>query len=94
MMSVVDSSPLDWMHDPVMPAEWMRDQRLSYGARGVLSELVGTPPGGEMSVERLVAVGAWEGSDVIEGYLVELEKVGYLLRAGECWYLADPDPLE
>ena len=78
------------MNTPALPTEWARDQRLSFAARGILAELVNTAPGGEMSVERLVEVGAWEGPDVIEAHLVELEKVGYLVREGECWWLCDP----
>jgi len=78
---------MDW---PWLPEEWGRDQRLSFSARGVLAELVATAPGGEMSVERLSALGAWESVEAIEGYLVELERAGYLVRDGECWYLCDP----
>jgi hypothetical protein len=78
------------MNSPVMPAEWAQDQRLSYGARGVLAELVDTAPGGEMSLERLAAMPGAESADVVEGYLVELEKVGYLVRDDQCWYLYDP----
>lgn len=80
---------------PWLPAEWAQDQRLSFGARGILAELVDTAPGGEMSVERLVAAGGPQGepADVIEGFLVELEKVGYLERTEACWFLSDPHPL-
>lgn len=84
---------MDWTDDIWLPAEWARDQRLAYPARGLLSELVATPPEGEMSVERLVAVGAWGGPEDVEAHLVELERVGYLIREGECWYLCDPHPL-
>ncbi len=89
-MRVVDA--LNPMNSPVMPAEWARDQRLSFGARGVLAELIDTPPEGEMSVDRLVRTDAWENAEVIEGYLVELESVGYLVRDGQCGFLYDPVP--
>lgn len=91
----MDSDPLSWMNDVALPFEWATDQRLSFGARGVLAELVATPPQGEMSVGHLVAIMPdSEPPDVVEGFLVELERAGYLRRAGECWFLHDPHPFE
>jgi hypothetical protein len=81
------------MQWPWLPAEWGQDQRLAYPARGVLAELVATAPGEEMSVERLVTVGAWGDAEAVEEHLVALERAGYLVREGECWYLCDPFPL-
>lgn len=93
MMSVV-TDPLNWTNDVALPFEWATDQRLSFGARGVLAELVATPPDGEMSVDHLMStMPDSEPADVVEGFLVELERVGYLRRVGECWYLHDPFPL-
>ena len=79
---------------PWLPAEWARDQRLSYGARGVLAELVDTAPGAEMSAAALAATGGWEGDPyIIEAHLVELERAGYLVREDQCWFLCDPHAL-
>jgi hypothetical protein len=86
-------NPLNWMNDVALPREWAEDMRLSFSARGVLAELVATPPEGEMSVERLVEAAAGETAETVEAHLHELERLGYLIREGECWYLCDPHPL-
>jgi hypothetical protein len=57
----------------------VRDERLSWRARGLLVYLVSCPPGWETSIDRLVPLGR-EGRDAVATALRELESFGYLTR--------------
>lgn len=78
--------------------EWIRDRRLSYKARGLLTYLHSHQEGYELSFAQIVRDGA-DGKDAVRTGLVELETAGYLTRLrdrdggrwGETDYvLADP----
>lgn len=60
-----------------IPNEWVRDQRLSRKARGVLAEIMSHSVGWHVSVNGLVKSGP-EGRDAIKAALVELKDAGYL----------------
>lgn len=62
-----------------IPNAWIRDERLSHRARGVLAVLLSHRDGWETSVEHLVKNGK-EGRDAIRSALNELLEVGYLRR--------------
>lgn len=60
------------------------DQRLSWGARGMLIFLLGKPDHWEVSVANLIKqtaqAGRRSGRDAVYGFLKELENTGYLKR--------------
>lgn len=60
-----------------IPNSWVRDERLSRKARGVLSEIMSHRVGWHVSVNGLVKSGP-EGRDAIKAALVELKDAGYL----------------
>lgn len=60
-----------------VPNAWIRDERLSYRARGVLAALLSHTNGFEVSENGLAARGA-EGRDAIRKALAELREHGYL----------------
>lgn len=66
-------------HFTILPNETLRDQRLTFKARGLLVFLLSQPPGYRVSSER-IAADAKEGRDAIRGMLRELEAAGYLRR--------------
>lgn len=82
-----------------LPNKWLRDRRLSRGARGLLAELMTHEAGYEVSLTQLTASGL-EGRDAIRKFVSELEGRGYLHRvrerrsagkfAGYRWMLQDP----
>jgi hypothetical protein len=82
-----------------LPNAWLRDRRMSRGARGLLAELMTHDAGYEVSLVQLAAAGL-EGRDAIRTYVSELEGRGYLHRvrerrskgkfAGFRWVLQDP----
>jgi hypothetical protein len=83
-----------------IPNAWLRDARLSYKARGLLSELMSHTPGFEVSRERLSKNGQ-DGDRAIRSAIRELEDVGYLKRSQNrteqnqfgvsVWVTQDPD---
>ena len=81
-----------------LPNTWLRDRRLSRGARGLLAELMTHEIGYEVSLTQLVASGL-EGRDAVRTMVSELEGRGYLHRirrrqkgkfVGYQWALQDP----
>ena len=60
-----------------IPNAWVRDERLSRKARGVLTEIMSHRVGWHVSVNGLVKSGP-EGRDAIKAALVELKDAGYL----------------
>lgn len=60
-----------------IPNAWVRDERLSYRARGILGALLSHTNGFEVTVDGLAARGG-EGRDAVRTAVAELEKLGYL----------------
>ncbi|NUS14080.1 MAG: hypothetical protein HOY69_22185 [Streptomyces sp.] len=62
----------------VMPPEWAQDQRLSYGARGLLGLIM--THGGEWDVdaEGIAALNPKDSVEEIRGYIAELVREGYI----------------
>jgi hypothetical protein len=61
-----------------IPNNWLRDQRLSYKARGVLAELLSHRPGWSVSMHQLA--NGLDGIHSIRSAVAELETHGYLVR--------------
>jgi len=89
-------------HFTQIPNAWLRDNRLSYKARGLLAELVSHTVGWEVSIQRIANNGV-DGKDSIGSAIQELENLGYLRReqqrdqagrlAGNLWITQDPADL-
>lgn len=60
-----------------IPNAWVRDERLSRKARGVLTEIMSHRVGWHVSVNGLMKAGP-EGRDAIKSALIELKDAGYL----------------
>lgn len=63
-----------------IPNEWVRDSRLSFKARGLLTLVMSHSRGWSLSINSL-AVQNQEGKDAIRSAIYELEKFGYLTRS-------------
>lgn len=83
-----------------LPNAWLRDRRLSRGARGLLGEIMTHDTNAfQLTLEGLVATGV-EGRDALRRMINELERYGYLHRiqkrrsggrlAGHDWVIQDP----
>lgn len=81
-----------------LPNTWLRDKRISRGARGLLAELMTHDVGYDVSLQGLAAMGT-EGKDALRRMVTELERFGYLSRhrarakgkfGGTTWTLMDP----
>lgn len=70
---VVRSQP-----EPIMLAEWARDGRLSFGARGLLAEAMTRGEEWDVTPEMLAERDGEEDVEVIRGYFAELEREGYI----------------
>jgi hypothetical protein len=66
-------------HFVQIPNAWLRDARLSFGARGLLAQLMTHDEGWNTSVAALVKNGP-QGKSAINAMLKELEAAGYLQR--------------
>lgn len=83
-----------------VPNTWLRDPKLSYRARGVLSLLLSHEDGWTITLRLLAAESPKEGLDAVRSAVVELEDNGYLVRhvvqgaggkfLGDDWELRDP----
>jgi len=88
-------------HFTQIPNDWLRDNRLSFKARGILAMLMSHTQGWSLSINT-IAKQNQEGKDAIRSAVQELEKYGYLYRTqvneggrfGESiWITQDPADL-
>jgi hypothetical protein len=87
-MRIHRSHPDD--HFTIIPNETLRDQRLSYNARGVLMELLSHVDGWETNADALSQLARrrrgerpGEGRRALRSVFAELEELGYLVRRKE-----------
>ena len=66
-------------HFTQIPNEWLRDNRLTFRARGLLAQIMSNASGFHLSIAGLAAQNR-EGKDAIRAAIAELEKFGYLKR--------------
>ncbi len=66
-------------HFTQIPNVWLRDSRLSFKARGLLSLVMSHSQGWSLSIATLAAT-SLEGRDAIRSAIAELENHGYLTR--------------
>jgi hypothetical protein len=67
-------------HFTQIPNDWLRDKRISLGAKGLLAQLLSHAPGWRISQESL----GWDngvGRDAIRTLINELLEAGYLMRS-------------
>ena len=84
-----------------IPNAWLRDNRLSLKARGLLAQIMTHREDWSLSINRL-AQDNGEGKHAIRAAIAELEKFGYLVRdqvndkrfAEALWTTSDPDRVE
>jgi len=69
-------------HYTQIPNSWVRDSRLSFKARGLLTLLMSHTPGWNMSI-RSIAKANGTGLDTVKSAVNELEALGYLVRSEE-----------
>lgn len=63
----------------VLPNETLTDERLSYGARGILAYLLSKPPNWEVRLQDLIN-GSPAGRTAVSRMIKELEEAGYMRR--------------
>lgn len=82
-----------------LPNRWLRDNRLSYRARGLLGMLMSHDSGFRVTLKSIAADSPSEGLDAVRSAVRELEEFGYLIRRpatrggrfeGDDWELCDP----
>lgn len=89
-----------WFDDgfTMVPNAWLRDDQLSWSARGIAAFLCSHDPGFQLSIDYLVRHSS-QGREAVTSALAELERVGYLKRYrgrekgrfGRIkWHLRDP----
>lgn len=84
-------------HFTQIPNEWLRDNQLTFKARGLLALIMSHSQGWSLSIGKL-AQESMEGKDSIRSAIAELEARGYLTRKQEnfgrfgevTWYTHDP----
>jgi hypothetical protein len=88
-------------HFTQIPNDWLRDNRLTFKARGILAMIMSHSQGWSLSINSIAATNQ-EGKDAIRSAIKELEDFGYLLRTqineggkfGEAvWVTQDPADL-
>lgn len=82
-----------------IPNDWLRDERLSLKAKGLLAQLMSHAPGWQLSIQKLAQTNNC-GKHTITVAIQELENAGYLVRQqtkddkgrfGESlWFTAEP----
>lgn len=81
-----------------LPNRWLRDERLSYRARGLLALLMTHEHGWKVTLKALAGASP-DGIDAVRSGALELEQHGYLVRhpvrrggrfTGDHWELVDP----
>lgn len=83
-----------------LPNAWVRDERISYRARGLRDMLMSHDEGWTITLKNIAAASPSEGIDAIRTAVNELEAFGYLVRhvvqgrggkfEGHDWELRDP----
>jgi hypothetical protein len=83
-----------------IPNTWVRDERISYKARGIRDMLMSHKTGFEITLKSLAAASPREGIDSVRAGVEELEVNGYLIRTMQrgrhvvgtvtTWELCDP----
>lgn len=85
-----------------VPNAWMRDERLSFRARGLLGLLATHKTGFSVTLKSLASTSPSEGLDALRAAVNELEKLGYLRRYTKAsrgrftpddWEVMDPSEL-
>ena len=66
-------------HFTQIPNAWLRDERLSFKARGLMALVMSHSKGWSLSINSLANQNQ-EGKDAIRSAIIELEKFGYLTR--------------
>lgn len=66
-------------HFTQIPNTWIRDKRLSYKAKGLLTYILSHAAGYELTVEQIIEDSA-DGESAVRTGINELEKCGYLVR--------------
>lgn len=89
-------------HFTQIPNAWLRDERLSLKAIGLLAQLMSHSVGWNVSIRSLAAANKC-GLDLIRSAVAELEEAGYLKRdqkraeagrfAEMVWYTSEPSPV-
>lgn len=88
-------------HFTQIPNDWLRDNRLSFKARGILAMIMSHREGWSLSINSIASQNQ-EGKDAIRSAIQELEQTGYLYRTqaneggkfGEAiWITQDPADL-
>jgi hypothetical protein len=81
-----------------LPNGWMRDERLSWAARGLLANLMTHEPSFTVSITSL-AKASPQGPDILRTAVAQLEQYGYLVRRKsrigrpDNWEICDPSGL-
>lgn len=78
-VSIKRRGPLPAQRFTMIPNDWVRDERLSFRARGVLAYLMALQDDEPVTLATLNRAGA-EGRDAIRTALAELIEAGYLDR--------------
>lgn len=68
----------------LMPPEWAQDERLSYGARGLLGLIMAHGGEWDIDAEGIAALNPKDSIEEVRGYIAELVREGYL----------DPDSID
>ncbi|HMG65616.1 MAG TPA: hypothetical protein VK599_21945 [Streptosporangiaceae bacterium] len=80
----VDSADKVQPGHTAVPVEWMRDERLSMGARAILVETLAHGGNWDISPEELAkqSPDPEEDADMVRGWIAELEEYGYFEKSG------------